>query len=599
MPDIEKVFESFPNSEYWKLFIDVDKWGEGEMAFDKDLSPGYLQSVSRAFLYNFLTINRDLDVDMIVWLHGVAFHDKTDKSKLGFESYGNSGLIPDFVSEAGLIELINNIRNNNVDLELFPADENGEVDTPLVAGFPNIPADALAKEIMGMLNQKEWPGLRLIRRTSANDAFMQTQKYLDRYKQEILASGGDEEKKLSAIARFIRDIHQYHPFMDGNGRTFIFIILNKLLMQNNLAPCIVEKPGRFSGHSVSELVGEIKKGQLIFKSLCESQPLEKKTSIVNQFRTVAKVDLQTENKDMLRIDLVEMYQKAQSDMLARAVIHDNLKFIYTDMLSKPKFVDMIDIFFKEMPPHASWAPDILKEAADSSNFDLLLKTITFYQKFDQTALGNYYHPQEGSTDLDKLLSQFQVNQAIQVVKALNLHPDQVFNILDKSFSDYTDRSFFYTMFAYSKEELGKYMLMQLHPQHLTKLLCDDHKGITGLQIVGLFGDPALFKYCCQILVSQNKNANQTIDIDELLERPIITTQEILRSKSKSDPDFQKQLIKHGKKIESVLSENQKEKEALSQHGYFGSRSSVSGGAVTQQNANNTIDKDEDHSAKKR
>lgn len=81
------------------------------------------------------------------------------------------------------------------------------------------------------------------------------------YNAEIAEAGNNKEEKLLAIVRFIRKISITHPFADCNQRLFVFLILNKLLLENNFLPTIVEQPLMFDGYlSASELVIEVKKG---------------------------------------------------------------------------------------------------------------------------------------------------------------------------------------------------------------------------------------------------------------------------------------------------------------------------------------------------
>lgn len=87
-----------------------------------------------------------------------------------------------------------------------------------------------------------------------------------------------EDDKLALIAEFVMTLEILHFFMDGNQRTTVFVILNKLLIENGLTPVIMPDPSVFDGYmSSKELVGEIKKGMKNTADLIES--LEKKNTI--------------------------------------------------------------------------------------------------------------------------------------------------------------------------------------------------------------------------------------------------------------------------------------------------------------------------------
>lgn len=79
-----------------------------------------------------------------------------------------------------------------------------------------------------------------------------------------MAQDLSEEEKIKAIAWCVREILLTHPFSDGNGRT-ISLLLNKLLLQHNLSPTIIENPTRIDGFSLNELCAEIKRGQDVFR----------------------------------------------------------------------------------------------------------------------------------------------------------------------------------------------------------------------------------------------------------------------------------------------------------------------------------------------
>lgn len=66
--------------------------------------------------------------------------------------------------------------------------------------------------------------------------------------------------KLRAIAKFIRDCEQLHPFDDANCRTFCMLALDQILSQHGFPVPILANPNRFNSYSVEELVSEIIEG---------------------------------------------------------------------------------------------------------------------------------------------------------------------------------------------------------------------------------------------------------------------------------------------------------------------------------------------------
>ena len=79
------------------------------------------------------------------------------------------------------------------------------------------------------------------------------------------------DKKLVAIAKLCRAINMFHVFPDGNGRTVLWAMLPKLLMENDFCPAILERPSRFaSGYqSINEMVEQLKIGMKNFERVVE------------------------------------------------------------------------------------------------------------------------------------------------------------------------------------------------------------------------------------------------------------------------------------------------------------------------------------------
>lgn len=73
------------------------------------------------------------------------------------------------------------------------------------------------------------------------------------------------EGKLQAIADLLRTIEVSHIFPDGNQRTVAFLMLNKLLIENNLPPALLDEPVMFDGFvPLKEMGKQIKKGMANF-----------------------------------------------------------------------------------------------------------------------------------------------------------------------------------------------------------------------------------------------------------------------------------------------------------------------------------------------
>ncbi len=108
---------------------------------------------------------------------------------------------------------------------------------------------------------------------SEAEAHGRMNRVLDTFRQNIRAAASEQDK-LVAIAQCCQELEQAHPFSDGNARTFGFLLVNKLLLESDLEPAMIEDPNRFDGYSAAELAQEIRKGQAQFREICAG-PVQK------------------------------------------------------------------------------------------------------------------------------------------------------------------------------------------------------------------------------------------------------------------------------------------------------------------------------------
>lgn len=94
------------------------------------------------------------------------------------------------------------------------------------------------------------------------------------YHQEI-AIAIEPLNKLFIIVKYIQRFEQLHPFFDGNGRTFINVLLNTLLISNHFYPAIFFEPNVFDLYSITQLVNVVIEGMWLFEyiALHPTEPL--------------------------------------------------------------------------------------------------------------------------------------------------------------------------------------------------------------------------------------------------------------------------------------------------------------------------------------
>lgn len=110
---------------------------------------------------------------------------------------------------------------------------------------------------------------------------------IDQFNKDILLSE-NKEIKLRTIIKFISEVERLHPFSDGNIRTFVIGLLNRLLLQNGFYPATFRDPNIFDAYTLDELVKETKlaidlTSQIISKLKEEKE--EKESSEIFNYRT--------------------------------------------------------------------------------------------------------------------------------------------------------------------------------------------------------------------------------------------------------------------------------------------------------------------------
>jgi hypothetical protein len=277
------------NPDFWKLVIDGRFHQFGKTFFDINRpgapgEPGYIECAAKAFRIEFLpNLSKPLTVDMIVSLHdalidGLAGHEK------------------------GLRSCMKGIKGEAIPVKAFP------VFMPRLPSLRNRADTTLtvdgAREICAVwLNETEsnynpyqlYASLRSSV-TGANEIYIVTDDnfsqlhgfetferfmiialptqitlhecldfHIANYHQAIQEAGDNYMQKLQAICKFLSTLERVHPFNDGNCRT-VYFLLQKLLIDNNFPPSVLENPNIFDGFSVNELVEKVVLGMDRFAS---------------------------------------------------------------------------------------------------------------------------------------------------------------------------------------------------------------------------------------------------------------------------------------------------------------------------------------------
>ena len=299
------AFNDYPQNELWRLFLDGYRQEDGPLSswnFDRR-EMGYMAGCMNGFNIMLESIDQPLTRELLVDLHDVAvdgvYVDQGDHLDEPMGQGIRSGTVsfgatfdnePDGRSNfsvAGRAELEDRIQASirrqieednegkleaeRVDRIFYPASiqlMDGSRST--VDPHGNLRAGTNAELLKAIEPQNTKPnGSRKTDREKQQEVEARVTLITDQLATDLgnipgaqrVGEDSEERAKIRVIVRCCQDLEQNHVFRDGNCRTLGFIILNKLLLQNGLNPCIMKNPNRFDGFSEEELIQEVIDGQ--------------------------------------------------------------------------------------------------------------------------------------------------------------------------------------------------------------------------------------------------------------------------------------------------------------------------------------------------
>ncbi|MBL4818064.1 MAG: hypothetical protein JKY15_02360 [Deltaproteobacteria bacterium] len=263
------AFKDFPQTEQWRMFIDRKRQLGGANAdtFDQD-EPGYRAGMEQAFSHIQSTLGRRLYVSELIRLHDLCVAGVRAGGRLLQRSMEGGafiyGLASGHVGNRSTVSADNNDRNPPP----VTADARAEWESENLVGpmtHVNPASVDPNSHYLGIWNSARCCiGSNLAGTRAEQETVLQhhIQKYYD-----SISSATTENEKLLATVRLCRALEIAHVFPDGNQRTIVFVLLNKLLIENKLSPVILDDPYIFDGYlSATELVEEVKRGAENFAS---------------------------------------------------------------------------------------------------------------------------------------------------------------------------------------------------------------------------------------------------------------------------------------------------------------------------------------------
>ncbi len=240
----------------WRLVLDGQHQHNGIHHFENE--KGYMQGMLRGLNLMISTLDTPLSADLYRELHDTAI-DKVyvmdDLQKTLTKGYFGTGVEFNLVmgrncTEAGLLEyrgkLGVTILENNTKLSINYS--------------PNTSVIWDGEKSVVKINKS----IQEVCADAASDV-------INNYHFELATANkindGIEKETaiLTSIAKCCQDLDQHHFFNDGNIRTAVFLVMNKLLLQNGLAPVILHEPNAVDMFSLKEIVGLMREGQKNFR----------------------------------------------------------------------------------------------------------------------------------------------------------------------------------------------------------------------------------------------------------------------------------------------------------------------------------------------
>lgn len=263
----DSPFDKIEPRHRWRMCVDPSKvqhatthLGLGRdnplLPFLFDTEKAFLSGVMNAWDVSMESLHKPLTADLVIELYKASF-------PLGL-SYDIDHKVPGThfwltlgrnMTEAGKQQLLENavelrkhldnyaVVGSQEDLDQFKADL---LDTDLDEAVPKVAVDKKALLFRGEMSKQ-----------SLDSGIGH---FLGLYARRCQADP-QGKNQVRHITELCQNLEQFHPFPDGNCRSFGIILLNHLLARHGLPLSMLEDPNWFDGWSLDELVAKVKEGQ--------------------------------------------------------------------------------------------------------------------------------------------------------------------------------------------------------------------------------------------------------------------------------------------------------------------------------------------------
>jgi|GEM_PF-2905071 len=253
-----------PARDCWRLVMDGGHQDKGIHHFENE--QGYMQGMLRGLNLMIATLDEPLTADLYRTLHDAAVDKVYERDNLQTtmkKGYSECGVGFDLImgincTEAGLAEYR---KKSGVVIN-----ESGQTRRLCAAYNPEIAA-----------RMEDDKCVTQVIKTRQQICDEHVTEIIDTYNKELRIAKeiNDPLKRetaiLTCIAKCCQDLDQHHVFEDGNIRTVVFLVMNKLLLKNKLAPVILKEPNAVDMFSLEQIVSLMREGQKTFRTYTTSQ----------------------------------------------------------------------------------------------------------------------------------------------------------------------------------------------------------------------------------------------------------------------------------------------------------------------------------------
>lgn len=270
-----EIVKNLDDKHMWKMVIDgryhlqgkhiCDRGGVINKNLSANAEPGYLAAMLDAFNYMLTTVNNQkLDANLYRDFHTKCLKDVKIESTQDNTNYRND---PETAVRFGVMST-NSTPKGIQELDIKKK-SGWECEQKLTAEIREVDG---SKRLYGSHFDNAEQAAAFV-----DEVFKTYYEKLDELETNGFVEGSfipkdssKEDKTLEIMLRTCQCLDQAHTFYDGNIRTIAFLVLNKMLMENNMCPVCMYNPNNIDVFDMATLIKTVKESQAAFIKMIES-----------------------------------------------------------------------------------------------------------------------------------------------------------------------------------------------------------------------------------------------------------------------------------------------------------------------------------------